>query len=101
MTETYRPFSCGSQAEDWMASNCDRCSKGVPGPGRPRCPILDAVRAAWFGDGEVAGEMARRMGYLDDAGAPTGRRCWPCREVDWTPEWREEWHRRHPEEVPS
>lgn len=101
MDATYRPFSCGTQAEDWMSSNCDRCTKQFKDqPGR-RCCIQSAIIDAWSDGGDVSAEMARRMGFLDADGATTSRYLWPCTEVEWTDGWKAEYRRRHPEESRS
>lgn len=94
--KTIRPFSCGSMAGDWMASNCDRCTKGALPWGEQglQCPIQDAVMVAWFEDGTVTPEIARRMGH---GGENNGRYVWQCGEADWTEEWKAEWRKRHPE----
>lgn len=87
-----RPFHCGSQAADWEASCCDRCTKRIPENGtylEYRCNIQRAIHEAQFGDGSVSAEIAARMGYTDPA-----EYVWVCPEIDWTPEWIAECHRR-------
>lgn len=90
-----RPFSCGSQAEDWMGANCDRCTKGASDTQDVCCPIQIALLDAWFGDGEITDEMAKRCGA--DV-AHLKHYNWPCPEVEWTEAWRAEWYAKHPEE---
>jgi hypothetical protein len=74
--EVTRPFSNGTQSLDWQASNCDRCTK------LNNCQLIDALNVAYFGDGAVPDEIARRLDY-----AP-GRYLWQCGEVVWTEEWK-------------
>lgn len=76
--EKMSPFSNGSQFEDWCASNCDRCQK------QGKCPIEGDLFIAFFGDGMVSEETARRMGRLDN----NGKYVWPCTEVEWTEAWK-------------
>lgn len=72
------PFSNGSQFGDWCASNCDTCEKsGDADAGRAStCSVFDALHEAFFGDGSVGEETARRMGFLDHRNHYN----WPCRE---------------------
>lgn len=80
---TIRPFSNGSQYDDWEGSNCDRCTKGTEAEGRFTCPIRDALFMAFWDDGRVTPEIAQRMGRQEHE----MRYVWPCTEVEWTPEW--------------
>lgn len=87
-----RPFSCGTQAADWQCSNCERCTKNTPPEnGMPTCEIQYAICEAWFGDGTVSEQIARRMGIMPDN---LFALVWQCDEVDWTPEWIAESRRR-------
>lgn len=80
------PFSNGLQFDDWCASNCDRCQK------QGKCPIEGDLLIAFFDDGLVSEETARRMGRLDNG----GKYNWPCGEVEWTETWRHPVWRRSP-----
>lgn len=87
-----RPFSCGSQCADFKGSNCDRCTKGYDEvAGGWKCQIEEAIDAAWLDDGTVSLDIAARMGFTP---GPPFAYVWPCKEVDWTPEWRAEWEQR-------
>jgi len=77
-----RPFSNGSQAEDWFSSNCDRCAKSKANNGN--CDIELALNTAYFGDGEVSQEIGDRMAYNPD------KYCWMCGEVEWCDWWVKE-----------
>lgn len=59
------PFSCGSQALDWVDRNCYRCVKSEradhDGPITPTCDIEKALGEAFF-TGKVSAEIAVRMG---------------------------------------
>jgi hypothetical protein len=70
-----RPFSCGSQAADWMARNCQRCALSSPDIAGD-CEIEAAIGTACFGDGTVSAEIARRMGATEHEGHLT----WDCPE---------------------
>ena len=81
-----RPFHCGTQFGDWTSANCDRCKKNAE-PDKPEswvCDIQVALLEAYIGDGEISDEIADRMGRHE------GRYCWPCKEVEWTDEWKAE-----------
>lgn len=80
-----RPFSSGSQYENWSDANCGGCTKSdYPDELRePPCPLELALLEACFGDGEVSDDVASRMGATENR----GRYCWRCKE-------------REPKEVP-
>lgn len=63
------PFSNGAQAADWLARNCDRCSKDD-------CEIEAAIMEAWAGDGSVSDEIWKRMGGPGNE----DRLTWDCPE---------------------
>ena len=86
-----RPFYCGSQYLDWVASNCERCKKGSIDEIEIRCPIQRTLDAACIGDGEISDAMAVRMGITEETKNAYG---WPCAEVEWTEEWKAEYIRR-------
>ncbi len=77
-------FSNGSQFNDWSASNCLRCTKWSGWDELPTCDIDMALGEAYLGDGTVSQEIATRAGYDPD------KYVWPCGEVEWTEEWKEE-----------
>ena len=88
-----RPFSNGSQHFDWTEANCCRCTKYRPDAmsnDPDACPIEMALSLASIDDGMISEDIARRMGFT----TPTARYCWPCGEVDYTQEWKDEWSRR-------
>lgn len=89
----FRPFANGSQFGDWMASNCDRCTKSGDGgeAGSSHCEIFEALWDADCDDGRISEDIARRMAYLGNE----TRYVWPCSEVEWTPAYLEEWARKH------
>lgn len=83
----YYPFSCGSQYADWMLSNCDRCKKykyELEDENDFPCEIDRALLSAFWDDGGVTREIARRMGYFKNK----GKYNWMCTEVEWTEEWK-------------
>jgi len=92
----YYLFSNGTQALDWHEANCYRCKKYTDKPDKLEsitCDIGRALLEAYYDDGSVTVEIARRMGYFDNKFSLV----WMCPEVDWTEEWKEEYARRHPE----
>lgn len=95
-TETIRvtPFYCGTQFMDWQESNCCNCKKYNPDPEtgleiEGECTILDALGIAAIDDGTVSVEIAKRMGYGENA------YIWQCGEVDWTEEHKLAVARKH------
>jgi hypothetical protein len=74
-----RPFHCGSQFEDWHASNCAKCAKGADNAPSPRsvlqCSIEQSLLEACFGDGDVTAKIAERMSFPG-----TGHQIWQCGE---------------------
>ena len=73
------PFSCGSQAMDWIENNCQRCKKSEradhDGPIDPTCDIEKALGEAFF-SGVVSESIAVRMNALQTA------YMWHCPEKD-------------------
>jgi hypothetical protein len=69
-------FSNGSQYTDWTSRNCDRCSKYDPeGEKEFECDIDSALFNAFWDDGKVTEEIAKRMGYQP------GLYTWACPEL--------------------
>ena len=90
-TEQARPFYCGTQAADWKASNCWRCTKAYDEQaGEWRCDLERAIDDAQFGDGTISPDIARRIGYDNSSFAHV----WACTEVVWTEAWKAEARRR-------
>jgi len=90
MSETFIPFSNGTQAMDWEEANCNRCTKGARDTGKPEapaCPIQFAIAKAWLTDGRVSMDIAQRMGALDHKGYYN----WKCNEWEPTETWKKEW----------
>jgi len=87
MTEQKRVriFSSGSQYSDWVASNCERCTK-YDLDDLPTCEIDEALGVAYFEDGTVTEAIAKRAGYTE----PNLAYVWQCGEVEWTVEWKAE-----------
>lgn len=71
-----KPFSSGSQFDDWEASNCHKCKYYELG----NCDIALALIFAYWDDGTVSQEIANRMGYVKD------KYVWQCTEVNWIEE---------------
>lgn len=95
--QRHRPFSNGSQADDWESANCERCTKGYDEAATTfRCDMQEALALAFWDDGTVSLDIATRMGALPDDGPPF-RYCWQCPEVVWTDAWQAECRRRYPE----
>ena len=86
-----RPFYCGSQYMDWLASNCERCKKYDLE--YSSCEIDCALFEGAWCDGTVTEEIAVRMGFLVN-GKQNGKYNWMCCEVEWTEEWKEKYTRR-------
>lgn len=62
------PFHCGTQGADWDARNCDQCRKRwreEEGDVWP-CDIQKAVFLAYWDDGTVSADIAKRMGLPKD-----------------------------------
>jgi len=60
------PFSCGTQFGDWQERNCENCNKfDSDNPDNSNCEIDEALLIAYFDDGTVSAEIAKRMGYTD------------------------------------
>ena len=74
-----RPFSNGTEFEDWLASNCNDCRKSVDAIGKPgdwpTCEIEGALTYAYLGDGTVDQAIADRMGFDKSL-------VWRCTELD-------------------
>ncbi len=97
--QLYRPFSNGTQFQDWNYANCERCVKSdaATKDGQSKCEIFNALWNTYLGSGDISEDIAKRMGYLEEDGEETGRYCWPCNEVEWTPEWQAAYKAKHPE----
>ncbi len=70
MTETARPFSCGSQYGDWTEANCGGCRKAADPDHPPAicpCEIEQALLEAYVGGGRVSLAIAGRMGQTANA----------------------------------
>lgn len=77
--ERYRPWYCGTQYADWDERNCLRCA--LCGDLRSsECPIFIGIVDAFFGDGSVGEETARRCGYLKADGDLETAHNWDCPE---------------------
>jgi hypothetical protein len=96
--EQFVPFSNGSQWLDWQESNCERCTKSEERDENDcrACPIITAIEWSAWGQ-PLTPEMAYRMGYVDQEGNRSMAYVWPCREVEWTEEWKTEHRRRYGE----
>lgn len=74
-----RPFSNGTEYQDWQDANCSGCRKSVDAIGEPgdwpTCEIESALTYAYLGDGTVDQAMADRMGFRVE-------RTWRCAELD-------------------
>ena len=94
--EKHYPFHCGTQALDWQMSNCERCKKFEPNKYQDSgCDIVDALNRAFFEDGSVTEEIAKRMGAIENKFALV----WMCPEVEWTEEWKTEYLAKEGSEV--
>lgn len=60
-----RPFSNGSQFDDWEVKNCEECSKGFDHEtmAPATCDISDTLQVAFWDDGNITPEIAGRMAY--------------------------------------
>lgn len=56
-----RPFANGSEAYDWRAANCDRCTRNGHARGETPCPMEEAV-AMGFIVGTVPTDLALTFG---------------------------------------
>jgi len=65
------PFYNSAHAGDWT-TQCEACKK------RKDCEIFKALVHAYFTDGTVSEEIARRMGYYDNI----DRYLWICPEFE-------------------
>ena len=69
MTRTieFIPFSSGTEYLDWMAYNCDCCTKGgdPSESGSSECEIFEAIADAAGDDGVVDDQIAHRLGGDD------------------------------------
>lgn len=63
--ERHTAFSNGTQFTDWEARNCMECIKSSSHADGD-CDIDEALTLACCGDGKVSGEIAERMGLLDN-----------------------------------
>jgi hypothetical protein len=80
--ERKRPFLCGSQFLDWQNRNCCRCAKwDMEQVDKGRCAIDYALLEAYFDDGSVSDEIAKRMGTPDDGRVYN----WDCPEREEPP----------------
>ena len=80
MKDRIRIFSNGSQDADWLGRNCLQCKKWGEKVSAS-CEIADAMQLAYFDDGTLSAEMAKRMGYPGPAVAYT----WDCPEREEKP----------------
>lgn len=66
MGERFRPFSNGSEYIDWLAGNCDLCTKGYDHEAQvTRCDLEEALSLACVDDGKVPRAVAERIGIAD------------------------------------
>jgi hypothetical protein len=72
-----RPFDNGEQCGDWDERNCYRCKRVDFDALRSDCEIFNATQVAYFGDGQVSDDIARRMGWQD---TNPQRYTWACPE---------------------
>lgn len=84
--ERFQPFSCGTQGTDWVSANCERCKKFNYKNIDNTCDIDRALVEAFFDDGTVSMEIAKRMGAVEN----DGKFQWMCPEVEWTEEWEKQ-----------
>ncbi|MHB0967422.1 MAG: hypothetical protein ACYC36_13315 [Bellilinea sp.] len=80
MTDPARhyPFSSGTQFADWTENNCRRCKRYGTKPDPEKCEIDFAFGDAFWGDGSVSEDIAKRMGYLDNQRSLV----WRCNEFE-------------------
>lgn len=78
MPTTRFTFSSGTEAMDWKALNCDRCSWGYDDEKRVwRCELERAVDESSFNHGLMDDAAAERIGYEEE---PYGHLARDCRE---------------------
>lgn len=63
MAKKYKPFSTGSQYDDWNGRNCCSCKKGFK-RAKYHCNLEPKLDAAYCGDGTITEETARAIGYI-------------------------------------
>ena len=64
-----RPFSNGSEYDDWTAKNCMNCERYEYRPSADNGCILDIELAVGFiGAGEIDIEVAKRIGIVRQSG---------------------------------
>ena len=60
-----RPFSSGSEWADWVAGNCERCTRSTVRQAEPEttgCLLEKALVSAYYTDGEVTAYVAETIG---------------------------------------
>lgn len=86
---TVRPFSNGTEYQDWVWANCNACAKRYDEAAATwHCDIERALNEACIGDGRIERAIAERMGATDDSRTlhrtPDGWALtvlgWPCAE---------------------
>lgn len=81
MKKMITPFSCGSEAFDWLSNNCEQCKKAYrPRTGEPYLPDFDETKQLVeqgrecklkfdidfaFLSGKIPLETAQQIGYKD------------------------------------
>lgn len=84
MTKRYRPFSNGTEFTYWDDANCCQCALDPYQDGGDSgiCDIFDALTVAYWDDGTISEDIAVKMGYPENAYAPSGLPYlgWLCRE---------------------
>lgn len=65
MNSKMQPFPNGSSMGDFYDSNCHSCKKYKYEP-EDSCPMDVEIGLAYFGDGEISVETARRIGWSGD-----------------------------------
>ncbi len=76
MAKKYKPFATSRQSSDWINRNCDSCKEGFEYTlmGGFRCRWEKALCWASLRDGQISGEVAKAIGYLDSEGCDL----WEC-----------------------
>lgn len=64
ITQTYRPFSNGTEYDMWYCANCGQCAKHDL-EAAPICADDDALLSALFDDGKITQEAAEFIGTTD------------------------------------
>jgi len=88
MAKMITPFSCGTEAMDWLCNNCEQCKRAYkPKPGEEEYPDFDETKKLVeqgkecklkfdldfaFVTGEMPEETAKQIGYKN------GRLSWSC-----------------------